>query len=152
MRQLVICCVFFAALVAGCSNGTPSGRSNDPEVPSPPKTLQDPRPEEEADADSNNWQPNPVTVSGPLNHYEVLGIGSSASAEEIRRAYRGQALRYHPDVCMEGPKCAELFQLVHGSYQVLKDPEARRVYDRELAFNEGRGKRNSDGGRPWKWE
>lgn len=65
------------------------------------------------------------------NHYEVLGINTSATDGEIRRAYRVLARRYHPDV-NQTFEAIEKFKLVSEAYRVLKDKDRRRQYDREL--------------------
>lgn len=63
--------------------------------------------------------------------YEVLGVASSASEEEIRQAYRSLALKYHPD--RHGPEqkeaAEEKFKQINDAYNILRDPEKRRLYD-----------------------
>ena len=64
------------------------------------------------------------------DYYERLGIGREASTEEIKKAYRKLALKYHPDR-NEGSKGAEAqFREVTEAYEVLRDSEKRTVYDR----------------------
>jgi len=64
------------------------------------------------------------------DYYEVLGISRSASQEEIKRAYRKLALRYHPDKNPDNSKEAEeKFKEVSEAYKVLSDPEKRQIYD-----------------------
>lgn len=60
------------------------------------------------------------------SHYEMLGVPRTASAEEIKKAYRKLSLVLHPDKC--GGK-DEGFKKISEAYQVLSDPEARRKYD-----------------------
>lgn len=62
------------------------------------------------------------------NHYEVLEVGRDASAEEIHRAYRRLARRYHPDV-NPGPDARDRFDEASAAYAVLHDPELRARYD-----------------------
>ncbi|KAL1919837.1 uncharacterized protein VTP21DRAFT_1768 [Calcarisporiella thermophila] len=60
--------------------------------------------------------------------YEVLGLDINASTEDIRKAYRRQALRWHPDKNKE-PEAAEKFKEISHAYEVLSDPEKRQLYD-----------------------
>jgi curved DNA-binding protein len=62
------------------------------------------------------------------DYYEVMGVARGASADEIKRAYRRLARKYHPDVSKE--KDAEArFKEVGEAYEVLRDPEKRAAYD-----------------------
>jgi curved DNA-binding protein len=63
------------------------------------------------------------------DYYEVLGISRNASADEIQQAYRKLARRHHPDV-NKNPGAEERFKEINEAYQVLKDPQTRRRYDR----------------------
>ncbi len=65
--------------------------------------------------------------------YEILGVGRSASQDEIQRAYRKLAREYHPDVNSD-PTAEEKFKDVSEAYSVLSDPATRRRYD---AFGAG---------------
>jgi DnaJ-class molecular chaperone len=65
------------------------------------------------------------------NHYEILGVLSSASAEEIRRAYRILARRYHPDV-NPGKTSEDRFKAIAQAYEILSDQDKRAAFDREL--------------------
>lgn len=67
---------------------------------------------------------------GKRDYYEVLGVGKNASGEEIKRAYRRMAMKYHPDK-NPGDKQAEAkFKECAEAYEVLSDPEKRQRYDR----------------------
>ena len=64
----------------------------------------------------------------PRDYYEVLGIEKGASADEIKKAYRKLAKKYHPDVSTE-PDAEERFKEVSEAYDVLSDEEKRSAYD-----------------------
>jgi hypothetical protein len=65
----------------------------------------------------------------PPDYYARLGVRPSASAEEIRTAFRERARATHPDRNPGDPAAAERFQRVKEAYQVLRDPERRARYD-----------------------
>jgi len=60
--------------------------------------------------------------------YQVLGVGRDASPDQIKRAYRRLALKYHPDR-NKSPKAKEKFKQINAAYEILSDPEKRRRYD-----------------------
>ena len=62
------------------------------------------------------------------DYYEILGVARTASAENIKHAYRKLARKYHPDVSKEAD-ATEKFKDIAEAYQTLKDPEKRAAYD-----------------------
>ncbi len=64
------------------------------------------------------------------DYYEVLGVGRDASPEEIKKAYRKLAIRYHPDRNPDNKSAEEQFKKASEAYGVLADPEKRSRYDR----------------------
>lgn len=64
------------------------------------------------------------------DYYEVLGVSRQASAEEIKKAYRQAALKYHPDRNPGNKEAEEKFKEAAEAYSVLIDPEKRAIYDR----------------------
>jgi len=64
------------------------------------------------------------------DYYEVLGIGRNASDEEVKRAYRKLAVKFHPDKNPDDPHAEEKFKELGEAYDVLMDPEKRAAYDR----------------------
>ena len=82
------------------------------------------------------------------DYYEVLGVGKNASEDELKKAYRKLAKKYHPDV-NPGDKNAEAkFKEATEAYTVLSDPDKRRQYDQfgHAAFENGGGGAGGFGG------
>jgi curved DNA-binding protein len=66
-----------------------------------------------------------------MSHYATLGVAPSATNEEIKKAYRKLARKYHPDVSKE-PGSEEKFRAVNAAYEILSDVDKRRSYDAQL--------------------
>lgn len=64
-----------------------------------------------------------------MGYYETLGVAKSATADEIKKAYRKLALKYHPDKTKGDKASEEKFKEVSEAYAVLSDPEKKRQYD-----------------------
>jgi molecular chaperone DnaJ len=77
-------------------------------------------------------------MSSKRDYYEVLGVDRSASADDIKRAYRSLARQYHPDVC-DLPDAEARFKEINEAYQVLSSPEKRRTYNQFGHAGMGRG-------------
>jgi molecular chaperone DnaJ len=90
-------------------------------------------------------------VPATRDYYEVLGVARDASADEIKKAFRGRAREVHPDTS-EHENAEELFKELNEAYEVLSDPEKRANYDRfgtatpQNGFPEGYGDPFGGGG------
>lgn len=86
------------------------------------------------------------------DYYATLGVERGANAEEIRKAYRQLARKYHPDLNPDDPKAKDKFQAVQAAFDVLNDAKKREMYDRYGAAYEnmgGGGGGGRGGPRPW---
>src|SRR3972149_8576746 len=87
-------------------------------------------------------------MSAKSDYYEILGVAKGASAQEIKSAYRKQALAWHPDRHKEDKIGAETrFKEINEAYQILSNPQKRSAYDQfgHQAFAPGGGFRGAPG-------
>ena len=74
-----------------------------------------------------------------MNHYDVLGVSSSASQAEIRKSFRYLALKYHPDKNKNSEESKQKFMQIVEAYKVLSDKNARKNYDiANMTNNDGK--------------
>src|SRR3990170_4056274 len=82
-------------------------------------------------------------MAAKSDYYDILGVSKGASADEIKKAYRKQALEWHPDKHQGGDKEAaeKRFKEINEAYQILSDREKRSAYDQfgHSAFAPGGG-------------
>jgi DnaJ-class molecular chaperone len=83
--------------------------------------------------------------------YDILGVSRSATAEEIKRAYRKLAKKYHPDRNPNDPSADRRFKEVQESYAVLGDAEKRAEYDQYGRAGVGQFSTNPRGQRVYEW-
>jgi molecular chaperone DnaJ len=69
-------------------------------------------------------------VAAKKDYYELLGVGRSASVDEIKKQFRKLAMQYHPDRNPGDKSAEEMFKQVSEAYEVLSDPDKRAQYDR----------------------
>ncbi|HAV54347.1 MAG TPA: molecular chaperone DnaJ, partial [Aequorivita sp.] len=87
-----------------------------------------------------------------IDYYKILGLDKSATASEIKKAYRKLARKYHPDLNPNDTSAQQKFQQINEAHEVLIDPEKRKKYDQygkdwqhADAFEEAKRKQGSQG-------
>jgi len=82
------------------------------------------------------------------DYYDILGVSKTASEDELKKAYRKMAMEHHPDMVKEGDKKVheEHFKEINEAYQVLSDPQKRKMYDAYGHASTGQGFPGGAGG------
>lgn len=82
-----------------------------------------------------------ASTNNKADYYELLGVNRTANEEELKKAYRKAAMRFHPDRNPGDKAAEEKFKELSEAYQILSDPEKRAQYDRfgHAAFDQTRG-------------
>jgi len=81
-------------------------------------------------------------MANSTTYYELLGVERNATADDLKKAYRKQALKYHPDKNPGNKEAEEKFKEVSAAYEVLSDAKKKAIYDQvghEAFVNRGRG-------------
>src|SRR4051794_34220839 len=81
------------------------------------------------------------------DYYKVLGVDRKASPDDIKKAYRKLARKYHPDTNKD-PGAEERFKEISEAHDVLADPDKRKAYDRGGLFGGAAGGPFAGGGQP----
>ena len=82
------------------------------------------------------------------DYYDILGVSKTASDDELKKAYRKMAMEHHPDMVKEGDKKVheERFKEINEAYQILSDPQKRKLYDAYGHTSTGQGFPGGAGG------
>jgi curved DNA-binding protein len=89
-------------------------------------------------------------MAGKTDYYDILGVSKGASVDEIKKAYRKQALEWHPDRHASEKEAAEKrFKEINEAYQVLSDPQKKTMYDQYGTTGGPAGNPFAGGGNPF---
>ena len=70
-----------------------------------------------------------MTSTADPDYWSLLGLSADAGADQLKRAFRREARRWHPDLNGNDPVAEERFKLVNEAYAVLSDPKRRRAWE-----------------------
>src|SRR5882724_8035248 len=90
-------------------------------------------------------------MAAARDYCKALGVSESATPEDMKKAYRRLAKKYHPDANPNDASAAERFKEISEAYSVISDPEKRKQYDLMRKYGAplgGRGSRGPRGGGP----
>ena len=100
-----------------------------------------------------------MAAENKRDYYEVLGVQKGASEEEIKKAYKKMARKYHPDLNPDNKEAEEKFKEVNEAYEVLSDADKKARYDQygfagvDPNFNPNAGgARRDDRGADARWQ
>ena len=68
-------------------------------------------------------------MASKRDYYEILGLNRDASGDEIKKAFKKLAMKFHPDRNPDNPKAEESFKEVKEAYEILSDPQKKSAYD-----------------------
>jgi molecular chaperone DnaJ len=80
------------------------------------------------------------------NYYKLLGVSKDANADEIKKAFRKLAVKYHPDKNQDNKEAEEKFKEINGAYETLSDPAKKAEYDNPSYTNMNGNRYSGNGG------